>query len=278
MKKVHILTLVLFFALSGISTAISAPSQGELTFFPADTEKAASSGSGDLLSQPTFMIQVRGGFGYTANSELNDYVKGYAPDAALAMNSFTGTTAWGSEETVGNTTMLGGELGLRFFFSNLGIGLSGGYYTSTATESKVTSDIYSDTTNIKLTFIYVPVTLDLLYRVSITSRLGITAGAGISYGIGQLNYKWEDKVNFSTTYGESINETYASAGLSYRVTAEVHYRMDNDWLLAGGIMRTFGSLSDFEKDSKVFKNKSGEAMNISLSGWYIYFQASYLVF
>lgn len=235
----------------------------------------------DPFQPSKLTIIARGLIGYTANTEVNQFIEAKSAKWAHDLNAIAQSAAMKADFTAKkkDSNLIGGaEIGLRYFISNFGFGLSGAAIVTSAAESNVASPTYLDTFNANMRFSYLPVMFDLLYRQSINSQFGFTLGAGISYGQANLDYSENDKISISETYKNEIDKSYVNYTIAFRVIGEINYRMDKDWILTGGIEGMFGSVTNFKKDGQIFVNSKGEPISVSLNNQYFYIQASYIVF
>lgn len=234
----------------------------------------------DPLQGNNIQLGIKFGFGYAPNSDMNDPVKDFGDALAAEMNAFTIAYYAINPAFENNTSDANWNYGFdfepRYFVSNMGIGLSVGYHSTSSAQANVESDKYTDTFKISLQLKCYPLLASLYYKGNISDSMFFLVGAGGGYYIGTMEYDFEDNFSLSATYGESETIKYKGNAIGAHARFEVDY-VYSMFAFYGGVEGRYVKFDEFKKSGETLKSSDGSAISAQLTGVYFYFGASVLL-
>jgi opacity protein-like surface antigen len=214
----------------------------------------------------SFQILGQFGIGYAHNPDMSDWTKWLGGELADDLNAVVGSNSFKSDDSSANV-VLGAEFEPRLFLGAVGLGASGGFYTTRA-ESKVESKSWADSATYTLTLNVIPVTGTLYYRKAVSDSGYLVFGAGAGYYMATLEVEIEDKVSIPPDFGDS--RTFKNTAIGYHAKIEYNHVLSGSAIIYGGLMGRYVEFDKFEKNGVWPVNEDGSALTAGLSGVSLY--------
>lgn len=220
---------------------------------------------------PNFQLLLDVGGGYAHNREMDDMTKWLGKNLADNLNTVIGSSDFETENKSGSINY-GVSVEPRMFFGNLGVGVAVGYY-NLKSESKVSSDVWSDEATYSLELSVVPIIASVYYRFQASRSGFILLGAGAGYYLSTLKAKQEDKVSIGSDF--NYDEKFTKNAIGYHVKLEYDYLIGSYFTLFAGVLGRYVSFDEYEKDGDYIRNKDGDKLKAGLSGVNLYLGAGF---